>query len=216
MDFKSEFVTMKKTIFLINLLLFSLTVFSQNSELSFRKHSRSNPKGFKIKIAEKDTELKMVIRLIDSVSNEIEKDKKYIRLNKKIRRFMESKRMPDINLVKSTVIKLNEIEEKYLYCKKDSLIINKSDFIEYTNSYLQILNSPMDVLEYQKNTIIVLDSNWTLTFITKSNSKNDMLNMPSPNEKSYPILIGFLKKSFELYRSEKKNDFLNKEYTFKY
>jgi len=40
--------------------------------------------------------------------------------------------------------------------------------------------------------------------------------MISPTEKSHPILISFLKNTFDLYREQKQNDFLKEEYIYNY
>lgn len=205
---------MKKYLPIAILLLFCVNVFSQNNELSFRRYSYTKSKGYKIKIKESEDKIFIEIKLADSISKKLHNDKSYIKLKKRRSKLTSDNKAQDIELIKSMALEFDELRDKYTFYKTDTLVLDKELFSKYYNAFNQILSSPTDIiLENKKDKRIVLDG-YNITFIMKTKKHQDILNLNSPNEESHPILIKFLKNTFEMYRNEKKNDFLNREYTF--
>ena len=68
----------------------------------------------------------------------------------------------------------------------------------------------------KKKARIVLDSQRSIQTILKSNDDIKIIPMMSPDEKSHPLLISFLKNSLNLYREQKQNNFVSKEYIYNY
>ena len=81
--------------------------------------------------------------------------------------------------------------------------------------FKEILTTPTPILlNESKNKIrIVLDGHST-TFIVKTTKHQDIFHVSSPYEESHPIITKFIKSTFEVFRKEKKNNFLDLEYTF--
>lgn len=204
---------MQRHILIIILLLFYLNIFSQSIELSFGRYSFTEAKGYKVKIKENQENVIIELKLADSISTKLDTDKKYKKLRKKLNRIGSQNKQTDIEVLKSIALKFDKLFEKYTFYKTDFLILDKILFSEYYNEFEKIINCPTTILENKNNSRIVLDG-YIITFIKKTEKHEEFLNIDSPDEKSHPILIKFIKDTFEVFRNENKNNFVDKEYTF--
>ena len=204
---------MRKYILIITLILFGFNLFSQNNEVSFGRYSFMESKGYKVKIKENQADIIIELKLADSISTKLDSDKKYRRLIRKFNRIGSQSNQTDIEVLKSIALDFDKLYEKYTFYKTDVLILDKVIFSEYYNEFTKIINCPISILENKNDSRIVLDG-YFLTFIKKTEKQENFLNLNSPNEKSHPFLINFLKETFKVFRNENKNNFVDKEYTF--
>ena len=204
---------MRNNILTITLLLFYLNIFSQNNEISFGRYSFMESKGYKIKIKENQANIIIELKLADSISSNLYKDKKYRKLKRKFNRIGSKNEQIDIEVVKLMALDFEKMYEKYTFYKTNILIIAKAIFSDYSNEFTKIINYQISTLENNNNSRILLDG-YFVTFIKKTKNQEIFLNLNTPNEESHPILIKFLKETFKVFRSEYKSKFVDKEYTF--
>lgn len=203
---------MRKLFPLLILLLFFVNLHSQNNEISFKRYSVAESKGYKIEIREIDDKLIIQAILMDSISQNLKNDKEYKKLNKKLNKAARGEKI-NMELVKPILIKIEEIYDKHTYHKSDFIVLEKEKFPEYYNQFNEILNTPTSVLNKENKGRIVLNGHF-ITFIIKSKNHQDFFKLSSPDENSNPQIIKFMKATFEVFRTENKNDFLDKKYTF--
>lgn len=199
---------MQKHFTLLILLLFFVNLHSQNNEISFKRYSVAESKGYQINIKETNKELYIEAILKDSISKNLEFDKDYIKLNKKI-----NKNPTDKKVVLKTLSKLQKLYDKHTYSKTDFIVLDKEKFPEYYNQFNEILNTPTSVLNKKNRDRLVLDSH-TVKFVRKTKDYQDFFTLISPNESSNPVIVKFMKATFEVFRNENKNEFLDRKYTF--
>jgi hypothetical protein len=115
------------------------------------------------------------------------------------------------------VMEMDKIREKYTQYKTDTLLIISENNQNYINLYSEVTSSPKKVLEnsIEGKLRIVLDG-YSITFDITTETRTDRILLQSPNKESHPILYNFIKETFNIYREEKKNDFLDNEYTFRF
>lgn len=203
---------MRKLFPLLILLLFFVNLHSQNNEISFKRYSVAESKGYKIEIREIDDKLIIQAILMDSISQNLKNDKEYKKLNKKLNKAARGEKI-NMELVKPILIKIEEIYDKHTYHKSDFIVLEKEKFPEYYNQFNEILNTPTSVLNKENKGRIVLNGHF-ITFIIKSKNHQDFFKLSSSDENSNPQIIKFMKATFEVFRTENKNDFLDKKYTF--
>lgn len=194
--------------------LISISIFSQKREITYNLHFNNTEKSSLIRIKEENKMLFLEYKLIDSISSALNKDKKYNRILRKIKKL--SFKPENSKLIENHVYQLNIITEKYIFHKTDTLLISLSENEIYYNDFINLFNTHVDILKNKKKTRIVLDSNRSIQTILKSNDDIKIIPMMSPDEKSHPLLISFLKNSLNLYREQKQNNFLSKEYIYNY
>ena len=195
-------------------LFLSISMFSQKREITYNLHFNNSEKSSSITIKEEKKMLLLEYKLIDSISSALNKDKKYNRILRKIEKL--SFKPENSKLIENHVYQLNIITEKYIFHKTDTLLISLSENEIYYNDFINLFNTHVDILKNKKKTRIVLDSNRSIQTILKFNNDINIISMISPTEKSHPILISFLKNTFDLYREQKQNDFLKEEYIYNY
>ena len=167
-----------------------------------------------ITIKEENKMLFLQYKLIDSISSDLNKDKKYNRILRKIEKL--SFKAENLKLIENHLYQLNIIKEKYIFYKSDSILVPISENEIFYNDFNNLFNTHVDILKNKKKTRIVLDSQRSIQTILKSNDDIKIIPMMSPDEKSHPLLISFLKNSLNLYREQKQNNFLSKEYIYNY
>lgn len=192
----------------------SISMFSQKREITYNLHFNNSEKSSLITIKEENKMLFLEYKLIDSISSALNKDKKYNRILRKIKKL--SFKPENLKLIENHVYQLNIITEKYIFHKTDTLLISLSENEIYYNDFNNLFNTHKDVLMNKRKPHIVLDSNRSIQTILKFNNDINIISMISPTEKSHPILISFLKNTFDLYREQKQNDFLKEEYIYNY
>ena len=110
------------------------------------------------------------------------------------------------------ILTIKGIENEVHFPAKISISENEIFYNDFNN----LFNTHVDILKNKKKTRIVLDSNRNIETILKFNNDIKIISMISPDEKSHPILISLLKKTFKLYRTQKQNNFLKEEYIYNY
>jgi hypothetical protein len=208
------FTIMKKNITLLLIIFLNLYAFGQEESISFSAYNHQKDKGFLIKIFEKENDLLIEYKLADTVSDLLKKDRKYKRLIKKTILNPNPENIEYIDIMKYAM-EMDKIRDKYTQYKTDTLFIDNENNQNYINLYSEVTSSSKKVLE---NSIegkfrIVLDG-YSITFDITTETRTDRILLQSPNKESHPILYNFIKETFNIYREEKKNDFLDKEYTF--
>lgn len=196
------------------LLFISISTFAQKREIIFNLHFNNTEKSSSIHIKEENKMLFLEYKLIDSISSALNKDKKYNRILRKIEKL--SFKEENLKLIENHLYQLNIIKEKYIFYKSDSILVPISENEIFYNDFNNLFNTHVDILKNKKKTRIVLDSQRSIQTILKSNDDIKIIPMMSPDEKSHPILISFLKNTLDLYREQKQNDFLKKEYIYNY
>lgn len=199
---------------LIATFFFTYSICAQSRQISIDLYLSNNQKGFLIKITEQKEKLFIEYKLLDSVSNKLYQDKKYNRILRKINNIASNPE--ETKTLEKYIYELNLIKEKYSYYKTDSLLIPFSENGIYYNDFNNLFNTHKDVLINKRKPHIVLDSNRNMSFTLKTKDQIQIIAIPSPTEKSHPILISFLKNTFDLYRKQKQNDFLKEEYIYNY
>lgn len=189
-------------------------MFSQKREITYNLHFNNSEKSSLITIKEENKMLFLQYKLIDSISSDLNKDKKYNRILRKIEKL--SFKAENLKLIENHLYQLNIIKEKYIFYKSDSILVPISENEIFYNDFNNLFNTHKDVLMNKRKPHIVLDSNRSIQTILKFNNDINIISMISPTEKSHPILISFLKNTFDLYREQKQNDFLKEEYIYNY
>jgi len=192
----------------------SISMFSQKREITYNLHFNNSEKSSLITIKEENKMLFLQYKLIDSISSDLNKDKKYNRILRKIEKL--SFKAENLKLIENHLYQLNVIKEKYIFYKSDSILVPISENEIFYNDFNNLFNTHVDILKNKKKTRIVLDSQRSIQTILKSNDDIKIIPMMSPDEKSHPLLISFLKNSLNLYREQKQNNFLSKEYIYNY
>lgn len=192
----------------------SISTFAQKREIIFNLHFNNTEKSSSIRIKEENKMLFLEYKLIDSISSALNKDKKYNRILRKIEKL--SFKEENLKLIENHLYQLNIIKEKYIFYKSDSILVPISENEIFYNDFNNLFNTHVDILKNKKKTRIVLDSQRSIQAILKSNDDIKIIPMMSPDEKSHPLLISFLKNSLNLYREQKQNNFLSKEYIYNY
>lgn len=195
-------------------LFISISMFAQKREIIFNLDFNNTEKSSSIHIKEENKMLFLEYKLIDSISSALNKDKKYNRILRKIEKL--SFKEENLKLIENHLYQLNIIKEKYIFYKSDSILVPISENEIFYNDFNNLFNTHVDILKNKKKTRIVLDSNRSIQTILKSNNDIKIIPMMSPDEKSHPILISFLKNTLDLYREQKQNNFLSKEYIYNY
>lgn len=203
---------MKKHLLLTIFLLYFVNLHSQNNEISFKRYSVAESIGYHIKIRETDDKLIIEAILMDSIAQNLENDKEYKKLNKKFKKAASGEKI-NMELVKPILIKIEEIYDKHTYHKSDFIVLEKEKLPEYYNEFNEILNTPTSVLNKENRGRIVLNGHF-ITFIIKTKNYQEFFNLSSPDENSNPVIVKFMKATFEVFRNENKNDFLDRKYTF--
>jgi hypothetical protein len=189
-------------------------MFSQKREITYNLHFNNSEKSSSITIKEEKKMLLLEYKLIDSISSALNKDKKYNRILRKIEKL--SFKPENLKRIENYVYQLNIIKEKYFFYKSDRILVPISENEIFYNDFNNLFNTHVDILKNKKKTRIVLDSNRNIETILKFNNDIKIIFMTSPDEKSHPILISFLKNTLNLYREQKQNNFLKKEYIYNY
>lgn len=197
---------------LIVLLLFCLNLYSQNNEISFKRYSVAESKGYKIKIREINEKLYIEAFLMDSISKNAELDKEYKKLNKKLVKALRREKV-NYELAKPILIKIEDLYDRHTFQKTDFVLLKKEENIKFYNEFHKIINTPTHVLRKENRSRIVLNGH-VVSFIVKTDSYQDFFILNSPNENSNPDVMKFIKATFEIFRTENKNNFLDREYTF--
>ena len=195
-------------------LFLSISMFSQKREITYNLHFNNSEKSSSITIKEEKKMLLLEYKLIDSISSALNKDKKYNRILRKIEKL--SFKPEKLKRIENYVYQLNIIKEKYIFYKSDRILVPISENEIFYNDFNNLFNTHVDILKNKKKTRIVLDSNRNIETILKFNNDIKIIFMTSPDEKSHPILISFLKNTLNLYREQKQNNFLKKEYIYNY
>ncbi|WP_264549334.1 hypothetical protein [Flavobacterium sp. N2820] len=195
-------------------LFLSISMFSQKREITYNLHFNNSEKSSSITIKEEKKMLLLEYKLIDSISSALNKDKKYNRILRKIEKL--SFKPENLKRIENYVYQLNIIKEKYFFYKSDRILVPISENEIFYNDFNNLFNTHVDILKNKKKTRIVLDSNRNIETILKFNNDIKIIFMTSPDEKSHPILISFLKNTLNLYREQKQNNFLKKEYIYNY
>jgi len=195
-------------------LFLSISMIAQKREITFNLNFNNTKKSSIIRIKEEKKTLSVEYKLIDSISSAIKKDKRHKRTLRKIENL--STKPENLNLLENYVYELYVIREKYSINKSDSILVSISENEIFYNDFNNLFNTHVDILKNKKKTRIVLDSNRSIQTILKFNNDINIISMISPTEKSHPILISFLKNTFDLYREQKQNDFLKEEYIYNY
>lgn len=195
-------------------LFLSISMFSQKREITYNLHFNNSEKSSSITIKEEKKMLLLEYKLIDSISSALNKDKKYNRILRKIEKL--SFKPENLKRIENYVYQLNIIKEKYFFYKSDRILVPISGNEIFYNDFNNLFNTHVDILKNKKKTRIVLDSNRNIETILKFNNDIKIIFMTSPDEKSHPILISFLKNTLNLYREQKQNNFLKKEYIYNY
>ena len=195
-------------------LFLSISMFSQKREITYNLHFNNSEKSSSITIKEEKKMLLLEYKLIDSISSALNKDKKYNRILRKIEKL--SFKPENLKRIENYVYQLNIIKEKYFFYKSDRILVPISGNEIFYNDFNNLFNTHVAILKNKKKTRIVLDSNRNIETILKFNNDIKIIFMTSPDEKSHPILISFLKNTLNLYREQKQNNFLKKEYIYNY
>ncbi len=109
-------------------------------------------------------------------------------------------------------IKLDSITNSYSDFSEDSIRFSNKKISAYINLFKEILRTPSDSFEVKPpvgTTRIVLHGT-SVSFRIREKDKFRAIFAYHPSSTSHPLLYRFLKETIDMYRENKKNDFLNR------
>jgi hypothetical protein len=206
---------MIKPYLVVCLFLFSLTLVGQSSkncEINLRVENRTYYKQFFVKLIRDKTSILIEYKIRIKENNEQrENDPRTIRAREDILRIKNLTPQNDSFL--RALDKLNSIYLDYTAYRTDTLKLLISSFPTLNKIIDNLLITPTDSL--QESGHVYLDgTSFTFEIKTKSGLRTVYAN--SVNKNNYRQLSEFVNATMEVYRSTKKNDFLDRSSTAGY
>ncbi len=178
--------------------------------IDIEAHASINGMKLNIKVERDDEKIKVIYNKLDSIdSKSSESDSKKLRLLKKhTKAKSKSKKERIFNKLKALI-------EKYEIYKKDSLIFNSSENIQYSNLIDTIYKTDKKVLlrDMRSGFFVTLDGTLFKIRVIEKNEIIKDLYVHAPRSDSHPLINKLICETLDLYRINNTNSFLDKEYT---
>lgn len=202
-----------KVLLIFFLIFSSFIVHCQHNHsycIEIDAHASINRMKLNIMIERYDENIKVFYNKLDSIDPQSsESDSKRIQLHKKYAKAKSNSKKERI------INRLKTLSEKYEIYKKDTLIINVSENIQYSNLLDTIYKTDKNVLirDRRRGSLIILDGTSFKIRVLENNKVLKDLYIHAPRSDSHPLIYKLISETLDIYRINNENSFLDKKYT---